>query len=178
MWAIQPTTFFNMLLNTNTQQLGNIFLKLTAVLTYWMRAILLFCGSVRANWIVYYWKCFTSDRQTDSLTDWLCPSIYLKISHFVNNSKLIIVITLDISRCLILPRKEFLMITRGNWMKKDSFQQINCHQRTSNDGYVNGKQWNPHLLWWFFYFIYSSMSINLTTYLQYIKQYTSWFCVP
>ena len=34
MWAIQRATFSKMLLNTNTQQLGNIFFKLTAVATY------------------------------------------------------------------------------------------------------------------------------------------------
>lgn len=54
------STFFNMLLNTSTQQLGNIFLKLIIVFTYWMRALLVFWGSIRANSIVYYLKCFTS----------------------------------------------------------------------------------------------------------------------
>jgi len=60
MWAKQLATFFNTLLNTNTRQLGIIFFKPTAVTTYWMRAILIFWESVRANSIAYYSKCFTS----------------------------------------------------------------------------------------------------------------------
>lgn len=49
MRAIQRATFSKMLLNTNTRQLGIMFFKLTAVTTYWTKAILIFWESITAE---------------------------------------------------------------------------------------------------------------------------------
>ena len=58
MSATQPDTFFNVSLNTKIRQLASIFMKPMVGGIVWMRVILRFWESAKANLIVQCLKCF------------------------------------------------------------------------------------------------------------------------